>query len=202
MTTSNPSPRYVEAVAAAFTSGSYAPSAGSSLSFSGKYGDLGATFAAILLDPEARSLTLDDDPTFGRMREPVLKLFHVMRALDYVDAISPNHPVGMRALDNLLGQEVYRSESVFKCARRYNPWEHIHTHRNPQQLTRAEQSHLRCDHGRREANASREPGSHMALTLVYSLHTRPFDATVSSCRTLSPQGQSRRAAARRRRRSC
>ena len=42
--------------------------------YSGKYGDLGATVAAILLEPEARSVMLDYDPTFGRLREPLLKV--------------------------------------------------------------------------------------------------------------------------------
>ena len=42
--------------------------------YSGQYGDLGATVAAILLEPEARSVMLDYDPTFGRLREPLLKV--------------------------------------------------------------------------------------------------------------------------------
>ena len=54
MTTSNPSPRYVGVVARAFKSGEFAGT-----TYSGSYGDLGATFAAILLDREARSATLD-----------------------------------------------------------------------------------------------------------------------------------------------
>jgi hypothetical protein len=41
-----------------------------------RYGDLGATVHAILLDPEARSPTLDADPTFGRLHEPLLKVMH------------------------------------------------------------------------------------------------------------------------------
>ena len=42
--------------------------------YSGQYGDLAATVAAILLEPEARSVMLDYDPTFGRLREPLLKV--------------------------------------------------------------------------------------------------------------------------------
>ena len=42
--------------------------------YSGKYGDMAATIAAILLEPEARSVMLDYDPTFGRLREPLLKV--------------------------------------------------------------------------------------------------------------------------------
>ena len=42
--------------------------------YSGQYGDMAATVAAILLEPEARSAMLDYDPTFGRLREPLLKV--------------------------------------------------------------------------------------------------------------------------------
>ena len=48
-TTSNPSPRYVRAVADAFRTGSH-----DGVTYGGEYGDLGATIAAILLDREAR----------------------------------------------------------------------------------------------------------------------------------------------------
>lgn len=47
LVSSNPSPRYVKAVSDAFINGQYPPSG---LTFSGKYGDLAATFTAILLD--------------------------------------------------------------------------------------------------------------------------------------------------------
>ena len=50
-----------------------------SKTYSGQYGDLAATVAAILLEPEARSGMLDYDPTFGRLREPLLKVMHHVR---------------------------------------------------------------------------------------------------------------------------
>ena len=53
----------------AFRTGTY-----NGKSYSGQYGDLAATVAAILLEPEARSGMLDYDPTFGRLREPLLKV--------------------------------------------------------------------------------------------------------------------------------
>ena len=56
-TTSNPSPRYVRAVADAFKTGVHGGH-----TFSGAYGDLGAAVAATLLDREACSLTLHLDP--------------------------------------------------------------------------------------------------------------------------------------------
>lgn len=51
--------------------------------YSGKYGDLAATVAAVLLDREAQSAILDLDPYYGRMREPLLKVLHIMRSLEY-----------------------------------------------------------------------------------------------------------------------
>ena len=65
-TSSNPSPRYVKAVVDGFRSGTHG-----GRTFTGQYGDLGAAFAAILLDREARSPTLDADPTHGQLREPL-----------------------------------------------------------------------------------------------------------------------------------
>eukprot|EP00971_Amphidinium_carterae_P337823 6474864-Amphidinium_carterae.1 len=76
---STPSPEYVAAVAAAFTSGAYAGE-----TYSGEYGDLAATIAAILLHPEARGAS-HSPTTTGKLREPVVKLMHLMRAMEYVD---------------------------------------------------------------------------------------------------------------------
>ena len=74
--------------------------------YSGQYGDMAATVAAILLEPEARSVMLDYDPTFGRLREPLLKVMcsmhlradPVSRVWDFVAesslvGIVPNGPV-------------------------------------------------------------------------------------------------------------
>jgi uncharacterized protein (DUF1501 family) len=80
---SNPSPRYVKVVATAFKTGVYQTSADAPIFGSSDYGDLAATLAAILLDPEARSPVLDADPSFGGLREPVLKLIHLMRAMEF-----------------------------------------------------------------------------------------------------------------------
>jgi uncharacterized protein (DUF1800 family) len=80
---SNPSPRYVTAVATAFRTGSYTH-AGSGLRFGkGVYGDLEAAFGAVLLDREARTSLLDADPAHGSMREPLLKVLAVMRSMEF-----------------------------------------------------------------------------------------------------------------------
>ena len=62
LVTSNPSPRYVEAVATAFATGAYTPPDGGAPYGDGAYGDLGAAAAAARLDPEARSAARAADP--------------------------------------------------------------------------------------------------------------------------------------------
>ena len=101
-----PRHQYVKAVATAFSSGAYKGTA-----YSGQYGDLGATFAAILLDPEARSLTLDVDPTHGSLREPLLKVYHVLRSLEWKS--DSGQLIQLWNLDNAIGQQFYNSPTVF-----------------------------------------------------------------------------------------
>ena len=104
-TTSNPSPRYIKGVAGAFTLGSYGDFG------SGSYGDLGATFAAIFLDSEASSSVLDSDPSFGTMREPLLKILHILRSLSYSPVDFPE--VELRSMADKIGQMAYESPTVF-----------------------------------------------------------------------------------------
>jgi hypothetical protein len=104
LVSSNPSPRYVRAVALAFRTGTYSQFG------SGEYGDLEAVIAAIFLDREARSETLDADVSHGIMREPIVKLMSVLRSLEYR---SPQRrPVYLHRLIDVLGQEAFRSPSV------------------------------------------------------------------------------------------
>ena len=67
--TSNPSPAYVGRVAAAFDNNG-----------SGVRGDMKAVVKAILLDPEARTVSAVDSA--GKVREPVLRLSHLLRAFN------------------------------------------------------------------------------------------------------------------------
>ena len=106
MTTSNPSPRYVKVVASAFKEGSYG-----GVTYSGVYGDLGATFAAILLDSEARSSTLDADPTHGRLREPLLKVYAVLRSLEW--ATGQGQFSQLDDIEGAIGQQHFMSPTVF-----------------------------------------------------------------------------------------
>jgi len=105
--TSNPSPRYVQVVSDAFASGSYAEGG----DFSGKYGCLGATFAAILLDREARDSALDHDPTAGQMREPLLVVLHFLRAMEY--ASRDTREVELTGMTDKIGMQAFESETVF-----------------------------------------------------------------------------------------
>ena len=111
---SNPSPRYVEAVSTAFTTGQYLcrgdSCGGGDASFgNGTRGDLAATVAAVLLDREARSVELDFDSTYGSLREPIVTLLHLMRAMEF----DPAQFYEELKLANDFGQFVYEAETVF-----------------------------------------------------------------------------------------
>jgi len=98
LVTSNPSPQYVAAVAAAFN---------------GSGGDMGAMLRAVLMHPEARRVSASS----GKLREPVLKLSAYLRAFGY-QSDTGNWRVGNT--DNpgsALGQTPLRSPSVFNFYR-------------------------------------------------------------------------------------
>ena len=106
LTTSNPSPRYVEVAATAFATGTY-----DGTTYSGVYGDLEATVAAIMLDREARASILDSDPTHGQLREPIIKIFHMMRAMDFRSV--NDLEIGFRDIYSKVGQEPFYPQTVF-----------------------------------------------------------------------------------------
>jgi uncharacterized protein (DUF1800 family) len=70
--TSNPSPAYVGRVAAVFADDG-----------KGVRGNLGAVVRAVLLDAEARDPALSAEPSFGKLREPLLRITNAMRAFNY-----------------------------------------------------------------------------------------------------------------------
>ena len=115
---SNPSPRYILSVSTAFRTGiyTYNSSTGELFSYgSSIYGDLGATVAAILLDPEAREMVLDLDPTHGSLLEPILKLYKLMRSME-IKANDSKRLIEFYYYDGLtdkIGQEAYDMQSVF-----------------------------------------------------------------------------------------
>ena len=104
--TSNPSPEYIERMTSVFNDNG-----------AGVRGDLAALVKAILLDPEAREGHLDN-PDFGKLREPVLRLAHMWRALDATpgpeaDGIHNTADFTLVRLDEMTGQAVMSSPSVF-----------------------------------------------------------------------------------------
>ena len=107
LVTSNPSPRYVAAVAAAFATGAH-----DGRTYSGKYGDVGAAAVAVLLDREARSLVLAADPTHGQIREPLLRVLHFLRAMELTAHRERNIELD-EDLQTKIGQAVYRAPNVF-----------------------------------------------------------------------------------------
>lgn len=100
--TSNPSAAYVGRVAAVFNANG-----------AGVRGDLGATLKAVLLDPEARSMANPQAPSFGKLREPVLRLTQWMRAFG---ATSQSGLWQLGNLDSIvygLGQSPLNATGVF-----------------------------------------------------------------------------------------
>lgn len=102
LVTSNPSPAYVSRVAAAFNG-----------SGSGTRGDMKAVIRAVLTDPEAKT-PLDQKPaTWGKLREPVLRIVQFARTYGLTSAS------GHWKLQGLwrMGQSPLRSPSVFNFYR-------------------------------------------------------------------------------------
>ena len=101
LVSSNPSPAYVSRVSAAFIVGKYATFG------TGQRGDLAATVAAVLLDPEARSANVTANG--GKLRDPVLMFTSVLRGLNgYSDGESLSWWWGEE-----LREHVFRPPTVF-----------------------------------------------------------------------------------------
>jgi uncharacterized protein (DUF1800 family) len=109
LVTSNPSPAYVARVSAAFANNG-----------SGVRGDMRAVIRAILLDPEARDLTVATQPGAGRIREPLMRLTHIMRSLN---ATAPTEswnygiPTALYDRRKATWQPPFRAPSVFNYYR-------------------------------------------------------------------------------------
>lgn len=104
--TSNPSPAYVARVSAAFNNDGQ-----------GVRGDMRAVWRAVILDPEARDAARIEDATFGKLREPVLRLSAWIRAFN-VKSTSGNYNVFFTDDPaSGIGQAPFRSPSVFNFYR-------------------------------------------------------------------------------------
>jgi uncharacterized protein (DUF1800 family) len=113
LVTSNPSPAYVARVARIFNNN------GANIK-----GDMAAVVNAILLDEEAQQGALNQPATFGKIREPLLKVAHLWRAFkatgvpsQLVGGIVTPPRIRFRGSDRLLGQRPYGSFSVFNFYR-------------------------------------------------------------------------------------
>jgi uncharacterized protein (DUF1800 family) len=104
--TSNPNPSYVKAVATAFRSGTYG-------SFgTGKYGDMSATIAAVLLEPEARSTVLRADPFIGSVKEPLLRTMALMRSME-LQQVDGQPVLRLHDMASKIGMMAHQFPTVF-----------------------------------------------------------------------------------------
>jgi uncharacterized protein (DUF1800 family) len=121
--TSNPSPQYVQNVAAAYETGYYQLPDGQTIG-SLQRGDMRAVIAAVLLDDEARLPASRANANFGKVREPVIRFTHWARVADLNSAsvLDEGNLEGQDVLEETapptrLGQQAYRSPSVFNFFR-------------------------------------------------------------------------------------
>ena len=96
LVSSNPSPAYVARVSAVFNNDG-----------SGVRGNMGAVIKAVLMDPEARGNAVTD-PNFGKLREPVVDVVAVLRALN--GSSDGVYPI---AAANSMGQPLFGPNTVF-----------------------------------------------------------------------------------------
>lgn len=111
LVTSNPSPSYVRRVVLAFKSGLFQMNG---VEFGdGRLGNLEAMFAAIILDDEARDPVIDADPSYGSLKEPLVKVLSFMRAMEFkMNDEVPTLRFNKNIMDTL-GQEPFKSLNVF-----------------------------------------------------------------------------------------
>lgn len=102
LVTSNPTPAYVQRVAAAFN-----------VNGAGVRGDMKAVLTAILLDPEARG-DVKSAPEYGHLKQPVLYLTNVLRAFGAKSAdLSTASDGYLSPLTAAMDQILFEPPSVF-----------------------------------------------------------------------------------------
>jgi len=105
LVSSNPSPAYIARVASVFNDNG-----------SGVRGDLRAVFRAILLDEEANSEIGLTSVSFGKLREPIVRIAQWARTFD-VQSNSGSWRIGNLSALNLLSQSPLQAASVFNFFR-------------------------------------------------------------------------------------
>ena len=106
LVTSNPSPAYVGRVAGAFNNNG-----------AGVRGDLKAVWVAVLLDDEARSPQSLASPSFGKLREPMLRFIQWGRTFGLKSGFNSWKMTATTRTDNSLGQSPLYAPSVFNFFR-------------------------------------------------------------------------------------
>jgi uncharacterized protein (DUF1800 family) len=101
LVTSNPSPGYVQRVATVFNNNGQ-----------GVRGDMAAVIRAVLLDAEARDMANASSQTFGKLREPVIRLATWMRAFGATSQ-SGDWLISSTSANTSLAQSPLASPSVF-----------------------------------------------------------------------------------------
>lgn len=105
LVTSNPSGGYVSRCSTTFINNG-----------AGVRGDLAAVVRTILLDTEARDINSANSATFGKIREPVIRMTNWMRAFG-ATSVSGNYLLGSTSGNTSLGQSALASPSVFNFFR-------------------------------------------------------------------------------------
>lgn len=100
LVTSNPSPDYVRDVVQVFNQNS-----------EGERGNFGSTVKAILMHKEARQGHLNNPETFGKTKEPLLRVTQLWRAFEPTDGIHPDFNYAW--VSDELNQAPLASPSVF-----------------------------------------------------------------------------------------
>jgi uncharacterized protein (DUF1800 family) len=101
LVTSNPSPAYVGRVASVFNNNG-----------SGVRGDMAAVVRAILTDAEARDMAAVNSPSFGKLREPVVRVANWARAFG-ASSQTGNYLISSTSGNTSLSQSPLSSPSVF-----------------------------------------------------------------------------------------
>ena len=98
---SNPTPDYVKRVATVFNDNG-----------SGVRGDMGAVIKAVLMDPEARDCTWSDDPSNGKLIQPMERLTKLFCAFN-LRTNSGRYFIRDKNYSGKLGQSFFNSPTVF-----------------------------------------------------------------------------------------
>jgi uncharacterized protein (DUF1800 family) len=106
LVTSNPSRAYVSRVSAAFANNG-----------AGVRGDMRAVLKAVLLDPEARDAARTQEPTWGKLREPILRFSAWLRAFNATNSQGRLALYGYDDPMNAMNQPTLRPPSVFNYFR-------------------------------------------------------------------------------------